>query len=166
MADSAHGLQVGEKALYVAQDGRVLVTDRRLVLGSESWNITEIADVDTVAHKEWRFVFWLKLNRETWTSIVIGGTCFVVGFLFAWLAAGSSGFVTALLVGLALLLYLVGFAFCIRTWLQSLPDLYNLQLTLQDPAGVQKRYEAAYTWKDQLQARAVEEAVLQAVTKK
>ena len=113
--------------------GRSTVTNKRLVLGSEQWEIESIADVDIISRKKLLFHDWLKLNDRTIPNIIVGGICLLLGFFFAWLAAGTVGIMNGLLIALALLMYLIAFYFIWRTWILSLPDLYNLELTLQDP---------------------------------
>ena len=158
--------QIGERPLYTSEDGQVTVTNKRLVLGGEQWEIATIADVDVVSRKKLNFHLWLKLNERTIPNIIAGGICFILGFTFAWLAIGTTGLMTALLIALALLMYFVAFYFAWQTWMLSLPDIYNLKLTLQDPTGAQREQKAVYTWEDPMQAREVEQAVLQAVAHK
>ena len=162
----ANANQPGERTLYTSGDGQAVVTNKRLVLGDEQWGIESIAGADLVSRKKLNFHYWLKLNERTVPNILAMGACYVIGFLFIWLAIGTSGVLTGLLVALALLFYFVGFFFGWRTWMLSLPDLYNLKLTIQDPTGARREHKAAYTWHDQLEAREVEQAVLQAVAGK
>jgi hypothetical protein len=154
---------MGERTLYTSNDEQVVVTTRRLVLGSEQWDMQSIADVDVVSSKKLNFHYWLKLNERTIPNIIVGGICFILGFLFAWLAIGAAGFMNVMLIALALLMYIIAFYFVWRTWMLSLPDLYSLKLILKDPTGTQREHKAAYTWQEPMEAREVEQAVLQAV---
>ena len=158
--------QFGEIALYTSQDGQVVVTNRRLVLDAEQWEMESIAGAEVVSRKKINLHYWLKLNERTIPNIIAAGVCFLLGFFFGWLASGTQGILLGLLIALALLMYLFAFFFIWRTWILSLPDLYNLRLTLQDPTGTRREHKAAYTWQDQLQAREVEQAILQAVAAK
>ena len=162
----AEANQTSERVLYTSQDGQAIVTNKKLVLGGEQWEIENIAHADVVSRKEVNFQNGLKLNERTTPSIIVGGVCLVVGFLFSWLAVGATGVLSGLLILLALLTYAVAFFFIWRTWMMGLPDLHNLRLALQDPTGAQKEHKAVYTWRDQLEAREVEQAVRQAIAGK
>lgn len=162
----AETTQMGERILYTSQDGKVLVTTKKVALGDEQWETANIVGAGLVTRKKPNFHNWLKINERTIPSIVVGGVSLLLGFLFAWLAIGTSGVLYALLLTLALLMYVIAFFFVWRTWMMSLPDLYNLRLTLQNPTGAQSEHKAAYTWSDPLQAREVEQAVLQVIAHK
>ncbi len=158
----------GEQILYTSADGDVVVSNRRAVLGSEQWGIEGIARVRVVSRKKLKFGNWLKLNKRTIPNILWAMLCLFGGFGIAFLGAalGASGFVLGVVIALAAVVYLAGFYFIWRTWILSLPDQYRLQLTLQDPTGVQKEQTANYVWEDHMQALEVEQAVLQAVASK
>lgn len=164
----ASGNRTGEQTLYTSADGQVVVSNRRLVLGSEQWGIENIAGVRLVSRKKLKFGNWLKLNKRTIPNILWAALCLFAGFGLAFLAAAMelSGFLLDLVIALVLVTYLGGFFFIWRTYILSLPDLYNLHLTLQDPTGVKTEQKAKYVWEDHMQALEVEQAVLQAVASK
>ncbi len=157
-----------EQTLYTSADGQVVVSSKRLVLGNEQWGMESVAGVRLVSSKKLKFGNWLKLNGRTIPNILWAMLCLFVGFGIAFLGATleASGFVLVLVIALATLVYLAGFFFIWRTWMLSLPDLYNLQLTLQDPTGVKTEQKAKYVWEDHMQALEVEQAVLQVVASK
>jgi hypothetical protein len=158
----------GEQSLYTSADGQVVISNRRVVLGSEQWGMESITGARVVSRKKLKFVYWLKLNSRTIPNILWAMLCLFGGFGVAALGAvlGASGFVWGLVIALAAVVYLAGFYFIWRTWILSLPDLYNLELTLTDPMGVQKVHRATYVLEDRMQALEVEQAVLQVVTSK
>ncbi len=156
----------GERTLYTSKDGQVIVTDRRLVLGAERWEIETIAGASLVTRKQIKLGNWLKLNQRTIPLIVLAAVCFLLGFLLMWLASGATGVLYGVVLAGVLLLYLIAFIFIWQVWLASLPNLYNLKLALQDPTGTRSEHKASYTWHDQMEAREVEQAILQAIAGK
>lgn len=150
-------------------DNQVVVSNKMLILGSEQWKIESIAGAKLVSRKKAVFVNWLKLNSRTTPNILAAAVCLFGGFGIAALGAaigGTSGIVWNLFLLVAIAVFFAGFVFIWRTYKLSLPDVYSLQLTLQDAAGVQESLEAKYQWEDHMQALAIEQAVLQAVSSK
>lgn len=157
----------GENTLYASSDGKVQVTSRRLVVGGEQWDISGITGVTLASKKNWKFGNWLKLNSRTMPNIGIAALCLLVGFGMALLAAlVFDGFMEGVCIALAVLVYFAGFYFIWRTYILSLDDKYSLRITVQNEGGGPKEHSPAYTWTDPLQAREVEQALLQAIAQR
>jgi hypothetical protein len=152
--------------IYESQDGQVLVTADRLVLGSEQWRMDNLASVTLVRNKHEQQAWWLQLSSNPGTRIGIIIVFALAGALFYWAEDSPQLKFNLVVAGVVLVLLLPVIILVIRRQ-TNLPDTYKLQLALREPPSPQtpKEYTAAYTWNDQLQARGVEQAILQALAR-
>lgn len=160
--------QPGERTLYASSDGQVVVSNRRLVLGNEQWNMENVAGASLLKSRKLRWVNWLRLNSKTVPDIIGAGICFALGMGVVFLAVLQqwSGFWTGVAITLTLVFYLAAFFLIFRTWINSAPIIYLIYVVFQDATGVKRELKAKHTFTEHLQALEVEQAIAQVVAGK
>jgi hypothetical protein len=151
-------------AIYDSQDGQVLVTRDTLLLGSEQWSIDTLAGVALSRSKEQRRMAWPDFSHNPRAMIAVLAVGSLVGF-FCQLAEDSPQIQFNLVMAGVLFVLMLPIIIVALRWQNSGPEVYRLKLTCKDTGNPQtpQEYTAAYVWRDQLQARGVEQAVLQAI---
>lgn len=141
----------------------MLVTAHRLVLGTEQWNMDNLAGVTLVRSKQQQ-AWWPQLNRKPGTLIGMATVLALAGALFYWAEDSPQLQFNLVVAGVVLVLLLPVIILVVRRQ-TNLPDTYRLQLAFKEPPSPQtsKEYTAAYTWSDQFQAQGVAQAILQAL---
>jgi hypothetical protein len=131
--------------------GSILVTDQRLVLDGQTWNVAEIASADLVPDR-----IRSRMGRPT----PLAAKAFAAGIIL--LLASSLVMWWAQMIWLGLVLLFAGAGCMIYGGLNSYADIYRLQLTLKDGRR-QVPFHMWYADRDQRAARLTLDAITQAV---
>jgi hypothetical protein len=154
-----------ETALYTADDGQVLITNRRLILGGESWPLESVRSAELKESKTFGLARF-RMDRPIIVGVAQMAFCFLLGAVLFNLAltSGSDPYSNWFDIALGMALFLMGIGIAIHTYWLLLPSNYNLHLALHDPAtGGRSEQTATYVWRDEAHARNVEQAVQAAI---
>ena len=152
--------EAGEIVLYKYGNGQVLISDKRIKLGMESWPIEAVEDAKLVANQ----VFPARLHiADMYTSniIALGSILGMGGMLicvFMQLSASYSG----VLLGLAIILIVSGLG-VILYGVNKPQEAFSIRLKTESVHGRHSWCEAVYKWHYKLPAEktllAIQEAL-------
>ncbi len=135
-------------------NGRVLITNERLILGKEVWPIRDVQNAEVVSQQILGMP--VPLNKNSMAGFSFGFALGVSGLLLIVLA--PQGEVRILFVLASIILFVLSAFVYIRTYINNPITMYKVRLTLSHSSGNCFQREASYIWMDKWHtAKAVSE---------